>query len=95
MNGQHVLLILAHLFRKRGNPVPVEDAVDFLSFCCRYGRPSDIRRMLTLAVENEMITAENGIVSSEFLYDEQELPYNLTASLGGRVSIREDVTPLD
>ncbi len=94
MNGRHILLLLAHMFRKMGNPIHVEDAVDFLSFRCRYGRPSDIRRMLTLALENEMVSSENGRLSSEFVYSEQELPYNLTASLGGKVSVREDVEPL-
>lgn len=94
MNGRDILLILAHLFRKKGNPVGISDAVEFLSFQCRYGRPSDIRRMLTLAVENDIVSNEQNVLVSKFLYQEQILPANLTTNLGGLVSVRRDVKPL-
>jgi hypothetical protein len=94
MNGRDVLFILAHLFRKKGNPVTLDDAVEFLSFQCRYGRPSDIRRMFALAMENGMLSHESGALVASFQYHEQELPLNLTARLGGRVNVRESIVPL-
>ena len=56
MNGRDMILVLAHLFRKKGSPVSIVEAVDFLSFKCRYGSPSDVRKMLTMALNNEMIS---------------------------------------
>jgi hypothetical protein len=94
MNGRDILLILAHLFRMKGNPVGIGDAVEFLSFRCRYGKPSDIRRMFTLALENDMVAAEGNVLMSKFLYEEQNLPPNLATKLGGTVSVRKDVKQL-
>lgn len=94
MNGRNILLILSHLFRKKGSPVRIEEAVEFLSFRCRYGRPSDIRRMLTLALENEMVSTKGDMLLSEFLYQEQTLSANLTTKLGDSVDVRKEVRPL-
>ncbi|KXH72945.1 MAG: hypothetical protein AM326_10905 [Candidatus Thorarchaeota archaeon SMTZ-45] len=87
MNGRNLLLILAHLFRKKGSPVQVEDAVEFISFRCRYGSPSQIRRMLTLATNNEMISREEDSLKAEFLYDSQDLSPNLISALYNKVRI--------
>lgn len=87
MNGRDLLLILTHLFRKKGNPVHVEDAVEFISFRCRYGSPSQIRRMLTMAINNEMISREEDTLKAEFLYNRQSLSPNLVSALYDKVRI--------
>ena len=94
MNGKTILLILAHLFRKKGEHPSIDDAVEMLSFKCRYGTPSNIRRMLTLAIENEMITLKDGHLSPEFLYDKQNLSPNQAANLEDKVVVSETVKPL-
>ncbi|MFX1606909.1 MAG: hypothetical protein ACFFDD_13525 [Promethearchaeota archaeon] len=82
MNGRDLLLILTHLFRKKGNPVQVEDAVEFISFRCRFGRPSQVRRMLTMAIDNGMVSRNQDSLKAEFLYDRQILIPNLLHALG-------------
>ncbi len=94
MNGRDMLLVLAHLFRKKGNPVSIVEAVDFLSFKCRYGAPSDVRKMLTMAVNNEMISKNDKGILAEFLYDKQILPLNLSCALEDKVRFKEDVEPI-
>jgi hypothetical protein len=94
MNGRNILLILAHLFRMKGGHPSVDDAVEFLSFKCRYGTPSNIRRMLTLAIENEMISLKDGYISPEFIYDKQNLSPNQVANLEDKVIVSETVKPL-
>jgi hypothetical protein len=94
MNGKNILLILAHLFRIKGKHPSIDDAVGFLSFKCRYGNPSNIRRMLTLAIENEMISMRNDHLSPEFLYDKQNLSPNQVANLEDKVVVSETVKPL-
>ena len=91
MNGTYILLILSHLFRKRGSSVRIDDAVECLSFRWRYGRPSNIRRMLTIALENEMITFNDGLIAPNFLYDRQVLSPNQSAFLGDRVDIEDTI----
>ena len=91
MNGRDLLLILTHLFRKRGNPVQIEDAVEFISFRCRYGSPSQIRRMFTMAIENEMISRTEDRIRAEFLYDKQDLNPNLMSALNGKVRIDSSI----
>ncbi|MFW9976434.1 MAG: hypothetical protein ACFFDQ_14270 [Candidatus Thorarchaeota archaeon] len=94
MNGRNLLLILTHLFRKKGNPVRVEDAVEFISFRCRYGKPSQVRRMLTMAVDNEMITRVEDSISAGFLFDNQSLSPNLVALLCEKLSINHEINPM-
>jgi len=94
MNGRDLLLILTHLFRKKGDPVQVEDAVEFISFRCRYGRPSQVRRMLTMAISNEMISRTENSLRAEFLYDRQNLTPNLMSALGGKIRIETDIEPI-
>ena len=91
MNGTHILLILTHLFRKRGPKVSIDDAVEYLSFEWRYGSPSNIRRMLTIALGNEMITLSDGMISPNFLYDRQILSPNQSAILFERVVIEDTI----
>ena len=91
MNGRTILLILSHLFRNKGDQLSVDEAVEFLSFKCRYGTPSNIRRMLTLAIDNEMISLKDGIISPEFLYDKQALSVNQAAELEGKVVVSESI----
>lgn len=76
MNGKHILLMLAHLFRKHGRVIAIEDAVYTLSFQWRYARPTDIRRILVLAQEHELISIQDGRIEAEFLYDSQRLDAN-------------------
>ncbi|NHI90617.1 MAG: hypothetical protein EAX87_13940 [Candidatus Thorarchaeota archaeon] len=94
MNGRDLLLILAHLFRMKGNPVQVEDAVEFISFRCRYGQPSLVRRMLTMAVANEMISRVKDTLKAEFLFDRQVLPPNLASILSDKVNIDSSIEPM-
>ncbi|MFW9958246.1 MAG: hypothetical protein ACFFCT_09245 [Candidatus Odinarchaeota archaeon] len=94
MNGRDMLLVLAHLFRMKGSPVSVVDAVDFLSFKCRYGAPSDVRKMLTLALNNDMISKDDNGILAEFLYDKQILPLNLSCTLEDRIRFRENIEPI-
>jgi hypothetical protein len=94
MNGRDMLLVLAHLFRKRGNPVSLIEAIDFLSFKCRYGPPTDIRKMLAIALKNEMISYYGHNISAEFLYDKQLLPVNLSHVLEDRIRFKEEIEPL-
>jgi hypothetical protein len=94
MNGRDLLLILTHLFRKKGDPVRVEDAVEFISFRCRYGRPSQIRRLLTMAMAQEMISKNEDLVKAEFLYDKQVLPPNLVLVLKNKVRLDKEIQPM-
>jgi hypothetical protein len=73
MNGTHLVLMLAHLFRKYGCPIPVEKAVYILSFGWRYSSPSSIRKMLTLSEDLELISLKGDMIQAEFLYNTQEL----------------------
>jgi hypothetical protein len=94
MNGRDILLVLAHLFRMKGGYVTIASAIDFLSFSCRYGLPSEIRKLLSTAMNNEMISREGNSIKAEFLFDKQKLPLNLSTALRGKVSFTEDVQPL-
>lgn len=94
MNGRNLLLILTHLFRKKGEPVRVEDAVEFISFRCRYGSPSQVRRLLTMAMNNEMISRAEDSLKAEFLYDRQNLSPNLASALNDKVRIDSDIEPM-
>lgn len=78
----------------KGNPIQVEDAVEFISFRCRYGQPSQARRMLTMAVTNEMISRVKGSLKAEFLFDRQVLPPNLASILSNKVQIDSSVEPM-
>ncbi|MFW9810507.1 MAG: hypothetical protein ACFFE6_14105 [Candidatus Thorarchaeota archaeon] len=91
MNGRDVLLILTHLFRKKGNPIQVDDAIEFISFRCRYGRPSQVRRLLNMAIDNEMISRDEDSIRAEFLFDRQVLPPNLVESLKNNLSVGKDL----
>ena len=94
MNGRDMLLVLAHLFRKKGNEVEIEDSIHFLSFSCRYGLPTDVRKLLATALNNEMISRDGNTIRAEFLYDKQLLPLNLSAALGNKIKFKEEVQPL-
>ncbi|MFW9844764.1 MAG: DUF2240 family protein [Candidatus Thorarchaeota archaeon] len=94
MNGRDMLLVLAHLFRKKGNHVTIEDSVHFLSFSCRYGQPSDVRRLLSTALNNEMISRDGSTIKAEFLYRKQHLPLNLSTVLEDKILFKEEIQPL-
>jgi hypothetical protein len=94
MNGRDMLLVLAHLFRKLGNKVTIDDAIHFLSFNCRYGYPTNVRRLLSAALENEMISRDGEDIKAEFLFNKQYLPLNLSTALGNRVEFKDEVMPL-
>lgn len=87
-----MILILAHLFRKMGKQIGIEDAVQFLSFRCRYGQPSDVRKMLSLALRNGIISRDGETINAEFLFHEQTLPLNMTTSMN--IQIRDSVEPM-
>ncbi len=94
MNGQHVLLILAHLFRARGAVVTIDDAVEYLSFRCRYGPPTEIRKMLAVAEQRGMIEREEDQIHAGFLFDRQSLSPNMTHLLNNAVRVRDNVEPM-
>ncbi|TFG28625.1 DUF2240 family protein [Candidatus Thorarchaeota archaeon] len=94
MNGRDMLLILAHLFRKKGGQVSIEDSVHFLSFNCRYGVPTDVRKLLTSALNNELISRDGDTIKAEFLFDKQFLPLNLSAAFEDKVRFNETIQPL-
>ncbi len=94
MDGREVLLILAHLFRTKGNQITVNDAVKFLSFNCRYGKPSNIRRLLSVALDNEMISRNGDQIKAEFMYDLQNLSPNQAAKLRRNVIFKDSIEPL-
>jgi len=94
MNGRDMLLVLAHMFRKLGDEVTIDDAIQFLSFNCRYGYPTNVRRLFSAALENEMITYDGKVIKAEFLFDKQHLPLNLSAVLSNKVEFKDDVKPL-
>jgi len=94
MNGRDLILILTHLFRKKGNPVQIEDAVEFISFRCRYGNPSQIRRLLTMAINSEMISRDEDLLKAEFLFDRQNLTPNLASALCEKVRLDSEIEPI-
>ncbi|NWF95955.1 MAG: DUF2240 family protein [Candidatus Thorarchaeota archaeon] len=94
MNGRQVLLVLSHLFRARGPRVSIEDAVYYLSFRWRYGRPSSVRRMLTLAVENQMISRNGNEITAEFLFDKQVISPEMSSSLRDSIDVKSDYSPM-
>ncbi len=94
MNGREILLVLAHLFRKNGKEVTIETAVNFLSFRCRYGSPTEVRKLLSIALKNEMISREKDSIIAEFLFNKQNLPLNLSAALQDKVKFTEDIEPM-
>ena len=94
MNGKHILLMLAHLFRKYGKTIPIEDAVHILSFQWRYANPTTIRKILTLAEENEMISISGDAIEAEFLYDSQILKPNQVTTISQQAFAAKDVSPL-
>jgi hypothetical protein len=94
MNGRDMLLVLTHLFRKKGSQVSINDAIHFLSFNCRYGHPTNVRRLLTTALNNEMISRDGNNIKAEFLFDKQYLPLNLSSALEEKVRFTEEVKPL-
>ena len=89
-----MLLVLAHLFRKKGKQVSIESAVQFLSFNCRYGLPSDVRKLLSVALENEMISRDGDSIIAGFLFDKQYLPLNLSSALEDKVRFKREIHPL-
>ncbi|MHA1960245.1 MAG: DUF2240 family protein [Candidatus Thorarchaeota archaeon] len=95
MNGRDVLLILAHLFRKHGSPVDIEEAVYYLSFKCRYGSPTNVRRMLTAALENQLISLDDKRMNAEFLFDRQELSPVQSSFIGGGIKVDNRFEPLN
>ncbi|MFO7835334.1 MAG: hypothetical protein R6V83_01675 [Candidatus Thorarchaeota archaeon] len=82
--------MLSHLFRKKGESVDIDEAVHYLSFRCRYGKPSDIRKVLTIALQNGMISRSENQVSAEFLYDKQDLSPNQIAEIGKHLTVKTD-----
>ncbi len=94
MNGRDMLLVLAHLFRKQGSQVSIESAVQFLSFSCRYGMPTDVRKLLSASLINEMISRDENNIRAEFLFDKQHLPLNLSTALQDKVRFKEQIEPL-
>ena len=94
MNGRDIILVMAHLFRKNGREVAIEDAVSFLSFRCRYGAPTEVRKLLSIALENEMISREKDSIIAGFLFNKQNLPLNLSTALQDKVRFTEEIKPM-
>ncbi|MCF2136329.1 MAG: hypothetical protein K9W43_03730 [Candidatus Thorarchaeota archaeon] len=94
MNGRDMLLILAHLFQQRGSPISLDEAVEYISFRWRYGRPTEVRRMLTAAKERELITREGDEIHAQFLFDKQVLSPNQATALENRISLDKKYEPM-
>lgn len=73
MDGRTTLLVLAHLFQKKGSPLTIERAVECLSFEWRYGPPSMVRRLLTAAMQNGLVSRQGEEIRAEFVFDKQTL----------------------
>jgi len=89
-----MLLMLAHMFRRLGPRLRIDDAVEFLSFRCRFGRPTEIRKMLALAEQREMISRHGEEIQAEFLFDRQAIPPTIVSTLENAVKIRDEVSPM-
>ena len=94
MNGKYILLTLTHLFRKKGSPILIAEAVDFLSFKMRYASPTQVRKMLSVALSNEMITREGNQIRAEFLFDKQKLSPNMVVEITRKFKVDQSVEPL-
>jgi len=94
MNGRDMLLVLTHLFRKKGKDILISDAINFLSFQCRYGSPTQVRKLFSMALKNEMISRNVDRIVAEFLFDKQNLPLNLSAALQDKVQFQDDILPM-
>ncbi len=94
MNGRDLVLLLAHLFRATGRRVDIDRAIEFLSFDCRYGLPSTIRRVLTVALQKEMIRRLDGEIEAAFLYDKQDLTPIEMAKIAGRLRVDASTEPI-
>ena len=95
MNGKYILLTLTHLFRIKGSPISISDAVDFLSFTMRYAAPSQVRRMLSVALSHDMITRTGDHIQAEFLFDKQSLSPNMAVEITRNFNIDKSVEPLN
>jgi len=72
----------------------IEDAVEFLSFRCRYARPSVVRRMLTIALSKGMIERNGKQIRSTFLFDQQDLSPNQVHVFKHEISVDRSIEPL-
>jgi len=50
--------------------------------------------MLTIAINNEMVSRNGDDILAEFLYDKQILPLNLSCALENKVQFKEDIAPI-
>ncbi len=94
MNGRNLVLILAHLFRIFGPVVSIDDAVEFLSFRCHYGPPTEIRKALAMALQKEMISRKGDSIRASFIYDTQILTVGKLAKLENRIRVDGDYQPM-
>jgi hypothetical protein len=72
----------------------IEDAVEFLSFRCRYARPSEVRRMLTIALSQGMIERDENQIRCNFLFDQQDLSPNQIHIFKNKISMDRSTEPL-
>ena len=86
--------MLVHLFRKCGQSVDIDEAVYNLAFTWRYGPPTTIRKLLTIAQENDLISINGKQINAEFLFNTQDLNPNQADILSREVSINSSVKPL-
>ena len=56
--------------------------------------PTDVRRLLSAALKNEMISRDDNKIKAEFLFDKQNLPLNLSSALENKVRFTETIEPL-
>ncbi len=56
--------------------------------------PTDVRRLLSAALKNEMISRDENKIKAEFLFDKQNLPLNLSSALENKVRFTETIEPL-
>ncbi|MFW9848539.1 MAG: hypothetical protein ACFFF4_05330 [Candidatus Thorarchaeota archaeon] len=94
MQGKYILLMLAHLFRKCGEQVELAESVYRLAFVWRYGAPTNIRRLLTIAREKQLISYENGYIKAEFVYTVQKLDPNQSDIVSNEIMSNQNIEPL-
>ncbi len=94
MQGKYILLMLAHLFRKCGEQIELTESVYRLAFVWRYGSPTNIRRLLTLAREKQLISYEDGIIKAEFVYTAQILDPNQSDIISNEIISNQNIEPL-
>ena len=61
----------------------------------RYAAPSQIRRMLTVALDNEMISREDDFIKPEFLFNRQKLSPTMATQISRTFNVGTEIDPIN